>query len=307
MTARRPVVPWAALGAVLTALTLVILVRWVASGISSVDSGPDEFGGTKLWLIRVLEWGQLAVTAGLAWAYVGRPLLRRVPLPFDGLLLLAAFALNVWDPLDNYLRFAFQYNAHHLNVGSWAEFIPGWQSPAPELWVVPIAFVFGAYVWAFLGAAQMGCKVLDRLERTRPSWHPAWKWVVVYVLCGLIAATAELVYLWADAITNLRTPDALTLWADEQHRWPVYNPFFFAAAYMAFVVVRRSALRNEESFVERGAATLPLGRRTRTLVRFLALSAYAQVTYVLLYFLPFNLLALAGPEPFARPSFFPVP
>jgi hypothetical protein len=304
---RRAVVPWAVAGALLSALAVVILTRWIASGVTTVDPGPDDPGTGSLVVIRVLEWSQLAVTVGLVWAYVLRPLLHRIALPFDGLLLLAALALNVWDPLDNYLRFAFAYNAHHVNVASWGEFIPGWQSPSPELWAVPIAFAFGAYVWAFLGAAKLGCRILDRLERTRPSWGPARRWGTAYAACWLIAAAAELVYLRADAITNLRTPDALTLWADEPYRWPVYNPFLFAAAYMAFVAVRHSAQKHGLSFVERGAGTLGLGARATTIVRFLAISAYAQVTYVLLYFLPFNLLALAGPEPFPRPSYFPTP
>lgn len=305
MTAVRrmsPALAWGSLGAASAVLMVVVLAQWLAAGVHGVDPGPDELPTGKLVLLRVLEWGQFAALAILLWRYVARPLRRGEPLGFDALLIIGALALNFWDPLDNYLNFTFQYNAHHLNVNSWGGYLPGWRSPGAETWAVPVAFVSGAYVWAFLGATQLGCAILDR---TAERWGLARGYALVFAANAGITAVAELIYLQTDAIANVGTPDALTLWDGRASGWPLYNPILFGAAWTALVVLRRSCLRDPDgrSFVERGAERLPFP----TLARLLAVSAYLQVTYIALYFVPWNLIGLAHDAPPPLRSYFPVP
>lgn len=101
---RSPVVAWATIGAATCMLMVYVLVRWVTHGVETLDPGRDDFSGFSLALVRLLEWSQFVVLLVLLGAYVVRPLIRRIGLGFDGLFILAALALNFWDPLDNYLR-----------------------------------------------------------------------------------------------------------------------------------------------------------------------------------------------------------
>ncbi|MBA2281964.1 MAG: spirocyclase AveC family protein [Acidimicrobiia bacterium] len=284
---------------------VVVLARWLAHGVTSVDPGPDPFPTGKLVLIRVLEWGQLAALVALVWFHVGRRLVRGQRLAFDGLFILAVLLLNFWDPLDNYLVFSFQYNAHFLNVGSWGGEIPGWQSPNGHRWVVPVAFVFGAYVWAFFVAARMGCAILDKLRSRYPQWSAGRRFLPVFAANALLAAVAEITFLRSGAIANIRPAPHLTAGQGQFTQWPLYNPLLFGAAFTAATALRWSVDERGHSFVERGAEQLRMGPRLQTIIRFLAVSAYMQVSYITLYFLPWNLLSLAhGPAP-ELPSYFP--
>jgi len=139
---------WPVLGAFSLVLACVVLGRWLAGGVTSVDPGDDPMPTWQLALMHAMEWIQFGAFVAIVWWVVVRPLLQGRGLGFDGLFVVAAFSLNFWDVMDNYWLFSFQYNAHHLNVGSWGAYIPGWHSPKPELWAVPIGFVFGAYTWA---------------------------------------------------------------------------------------------------------------------------------------------------------------
>jgi len=122
---RRLTIAWPVLGAASLLLACYSLGRWLAGGVSSVQPGSDPMPTAQLVLMHALEWIQFAAFLAIVWWIVIRPLIQRRPLEFDGLFVIAAFLLNFWDVMDNYWVFSFQYNAHHLNVGSWGGFIPG--------------------------------------------------------------------------------------------------------------------------------------------------------------------------------------
>jgi hypothetical protein len=285
---------------------VVVLAQWVAAGITSLAPGSDPLPTYKLVLMRILEWGQFAVLLYLLARFVVRPLAHRQELGFDGLFILAALVLNFWDPLDNYLNFAFQYNAHFINVRSWGEFIPGWSS-GPDVWAVPILFVTGAYTWAFFGAATLGCWIVDRLGERQPSMPIIARFGVVFVANAAISGASELVFLQTSSIANIGTPDSLTLWSDRYNGWPIYNPIFFGLAWTAVAWLRWSRNEHGLSVVERGVDQLPVGRSARTALRFLAIFAFTEVSYILLYFVPWNLFALFHDPWPPIPSWFPVP
>lgn len=299
---------WPILGALSLVLVCFSLGRWLAAGVGSVDPGSDPMPTWQLVLMHALEWIQFGAFLAIMWSVVVSPLLQRRPLGFDGLYVIAAFLLNFWDVMDNYWVFALQYNAHHLNVGSWGAFIPGWHSPQPELWAVPIGFVFGAYTWAFYLAVVSGCRLLAAMESRHPSWGPVRGFGVVFLSNMIIAAVSENVYLRIGAIANISPFEPLTLWDGTEHAFPLYNPVLFSLAWTALTALRWYRDQNGLTVVERFLPVGKLGRRATTMLRFLAISACLQVTYLLFYFLPFNIFAVmrtAPPNVF--PSYFPVP
>ncbi len=303
-----PVVFWGALGAVSVVYIVIALTLWAAGGIHAVDPGADTMPTVKRVLMHVVEWGQVGVFVALLWLVVIRPLVHRQRLGFDGLFLLAAVLLNFWDPLDNYAQFAFQYNAFHLNVGSWGGYIPGWQSPQAELWVVPIAWVLSAYAWGFFLAAKSGCAVIESLEKRRPKWGWVRQYAVVFVANAVIAAAAELVFLQIGAIVNILPYEGLTLWNSGLGAWPIYNPLLFSATWTVLTALRRSARFDGLSFVERGVGGLTSSPKAQSAIRFLAIFAFMEVAYIGLYFVPFNLFAMMRSVPAVPlPSYFPTP
>jgi len=80
---------------------------------------------------------------------------------------------------------------------------PRLAQPKPELWAVPIGFVFGAYTWAFLLAVVAGCRLLTYLRLSRPSWGPVRAFGLVFAFNMLLEAVAENIYLRIGAIANI--------------------------------------------------------------------------------------------------------
>lgn len=302
-----PIKLWGWLGALSTLFIVIILGRWIANGVRSIDPGPDPISTGNVVLLQVLEWGQFAALLLLVGWFVIRPLARGLPLGFDGLFVLAAIALNFWDPLDNFWVFSFQYNAHFVNVGSWGGFIPSWHSPGAGIWAVPVLFVLGAYAWAFVLASHLGCNLARRLETARPTWTCVQRFSLVLVVMVVVAAAAELIFLRTNAIANIRTADVLTVRLGSHDEWPLYNPILFGLVWTAMAWLRWSRDEDGLSAVERGANQLGAGSRRQSVVRFLAIFAFAQVTYIALYFVPWNLFALMSGAPAPLPSYFPTP
>lgn len=308
-TSHRWVYLWAPVGGAVCLLVAVVLVRWAANGPHSVPPGPDHFGGVNLFLLRALEGSQFAAFIALIGWFVIRPVLLRQKIGFDGMFILASFAMNIWDPLDNYWTFAFQYNAHFLNVGSWGGYIPGWHGPSPELWAVPLAFIFGCYTWSWFVAVRFGSWLLDRLRSSRPSW-PEWqRYLVVYLAVAAQSGISEVVFLRLGHWTYPTTVERLTAWHGETYAWPLFNPVIYGLTWLVMVWLRETSRRDSGGLttVESGLDQWNLAPWQRATLRFAALFGFMSVVYILTYFLPFNLIVAHGTLNTHLPSYFPVP
>jgi Spirocyclase AveC-like len=123
----------------------------------------------------------------------------------------------------------------------------------------------------------------------------------------VVAAAAELIFLRTNAIANIRTADMLTVRFGGYDEWPLYNPILFGLVWTAMAWLRWSRDDDGLSAVERGANQLGTGSRRQSAARFLAIFAFVQVTYIVLYFVPWNLFALMSASPAPLPSYFPTP
>jgi len=303
----RPALLWAPLGGVLLVLIAVTLADWVAGGVHSVRPGPDEFGGTKLVVLRLVEWAQFVVFAYLVWRFCIRPVISRAGIGFDGLFILVAFTMNFWDPLDNFWTFAFQYNAHFLNVGSWGAEIPGWHSEGAESWAVPLAFIFGCYTWAWFAAVRLGSWILDRLRAARPAWSRARCFGVVYLVAAAQSGLSEVVFLRLEHWTYPTTVDGLTAFQGHTYAWPFFNPAIYGLTWVAMIWLRDSVDEDGLSSPERGIATSNVPTWSKPFLRYAAIVGFTSVVYIVTYFLPFNLLVAHGDMARDLPSYFPVP
>ena len=259
-------------------------------------------------LLRALEWGQFAVFLALVGWFVIKPIVERRTMGFDGLLILASFAMNIWDPLDNYFVFAFQYNANFINLGSWGGFIPGWQGDSPQLWAVPLGFIFGCYTWSWFAAVRLGSFVLQRLSGMRRAW-PRWShYLVVYLVAAAQCAVSEIVFMRLGHWVYPTTVEGFTL-GQGQYAWPWFNPFLYGLTWLALIWLRETAMNNDKglSVIERGLDQLPVTGWLRTATRFLSIFSFSSVVYILTYFLPFNAIMMHGTLNTHLPSYFPIP
>ena len=185
--------------------------------------------------------------------------------------------------------------------------LPGWNS-GPDVWVVPIIFVLGAYTWAFFAAARLGEMILDKLTAVRPRWPFVVRLLIMVIPMAAIAAVAENVFLLTKAIANIGTPNSLTLNSEVFWGWPLYNPLFFGLSYAAVAWLRWTRDEFGLTAVERGVQSYaPITSKRGLLLRLFAVFAFVQVSYILLYFVPWNLLSLMHDPWPSLPSYFPVP
>lgn len=304
---RSPVLLWAPVWLALLVLAAVVLTRWGVGGVESIDPGADEFAGAKLLLLRGTEVAQFAVFVFLVWRYVVRTAFTRKPLEFDGVFIIVAFAMNFWDPLDNFSAFAFQYNAHFFNVGAWGGYIPGYHGPGPELWAVPLAFIFGCYTWAWFLAARSGSWLLDRLSQSRPAWGSLRRYGSVYIFMAAQVAVSEFLFLRLQHWTYPTTVPELTLWDGHSYAQPIFNPIFYGLTFLIVVWLRESSRTGGLSFPERGLEELHIPHRLQSLTRVAAVFGFLSVAYIVTYFVPFILITAHGTLNTDLPSYFPVP
>lgn len=191
---------------------------------------------------------------------------------------------------------------------SWGGFIPGWQGDSPELWAVPLGFIFGCYTWSWFAAVRVGSYVLRRLsgaQRARPRWS---QYLVVYLVAAAQCAVSELVFMRLGHWVYPTTVPGFTLW-EGQYAWPWFNPFLYGLTWLALIWLRETAMNDDRglSVIERGIDRLPVAGWQQTAMRFLSIFSFSSVVYILTYFLPFNLIMMHGTLNTHLPSYLPVP
>lgn len=271
---------WATVGALFTALTVYILVKWVAGpNFARVPTGPDE---PPTWMKSVLMTSQFILPAAAVltvYILLYRPWRRERRITFDGLFCIALLIVSVWDSLSVYLQPWFSYNSYLLNWGSPILELPGALSPhGPGMaiaWSVPVlpAFYVGILPWIAMG----GCALLRAFRRRFSHLNTA-------ALMALLFISALIFDVVLEGVVFL----PLGFWSYAGGLWPIINGGKYYQQplndllHTAFLFVALTAFRyfkndRGETIVERGAADLSGGTLKRTGMRALAIIAMAHV------------------------------
>ena len=125
-----PVTYWAMLGATFLCLAAYVWGSWMLSpDFRPSPVGPDPLPHNVWLAIKIVEGVASCAIVGMLGFFVVRPLMKTGSVSLDGMLVLN-FLLMWWtDPIDNYINFSFMYNAYAVNMGGWANYIPGWSYP----------------------------------------------------------------------------------------------------------------------------------------------------------------------------------
>jgi hypothetical protein len=297
---------WAILGVLLVALAASVWGRWILSGEQLSPApilGPDEIPTWNLVALRIeeaLSFVEMAVLFGFA---VVLPLRRVGRLGLDAKIALGCLIGSVTDGVLNSHAYLFAWNAHSINLGSWAEFIPtstATQTRYAEalIWGIPM------YTYFCIGVAVYGCRLILRMRERNPDVSNARAFGTVFALaCVFDIVVENLVIRLGHGYAFAKTPSLITLDAGSQFQFPLYEMFSVALLGVLFTGLRLSAVDSPDglSYVERGFHRLRPALQGPA--RWFAVIGWAITTLLVVYHLPFQFFGMSGNSLADLPSY----
>lgn len=299
-----PVIAWASVGCVFLALAAYVVLSWVFSAdFHPVPVGSDPLPLKPLLGVRGAEILAAGVAAAMLWKLVIRPFIRSRDVTLDGLLALNFLCLWWQDPLDNYLNYSFMYNGYALNMGSWANYIPGFGYPNHQNFPEPLLMMGGFYLTFSLLNAMAGCAILRVLQDRWPQLGLAWRILAVFLVMALIDLVVEVLLLRVGMAAYPGVIRSLSIFPGQVYQWPLYEAAIIGFLNTGWVCLRYFKDDRGRLFVERGLERLNLPKPKQRIVTFLAIAGFAQPFFLIAYFVPYNAFAIRADTFPAYPSY----
>jgi hypothetical protein len=288
-TRRRPVQRWAAAGVCFVVLQAYLYSRWIggllAGGIHSVGTGSTPVPGWMTAAVWVhITIGFVAVPVLLYWNLV-RPWRRDRRVTSDALLMLACLTAFWQDLLSNAFHYNVVYNAAWPNLGAWYGFLPGWQTPRGNVQAEAMIFFLPMYVACMFGFTTFGCGAMRRVQRRHPGVSGIRLFFVAWGTMALIDFVLEVGWVRLGLYSYAGAWKPLTLFYGHYYQFPLTVPMIWGFGWALFSSLRFFRDPGGGTVVERGIESSGGGERRMVLLRFLALSAAANLmllTYSLL-------------------------
>lgn len=299
-----PVVYWAVCGAVFLALAFYVWGSWILSDdFRPVPIGNDPIPLNVKISVRAIEALAAIVALTMLWKCVFGPWIRNREISFDGMLVLNLMLMWWADPIDNYVTVSFFYNGYTFNMGSWANFIPGWGSPNPQNFPEPLLMMGGFYIGYWMLNVFLACWLLGLLQRRMPTLALGWRLLMMFIPLAVIDLVVENLIMLSGAAAYPGVVQSWSLNAGRAIQWPLYE-----AGMVAFVAAGFSCLRyfkddKGQTFVEKGVDRLQISKARKKLITFLAIAGFVQPFFLVGYFLPYNLFAMRADTAPAYPSY----
>lgn len=290
----RPVQIFALLGAVVLALDLYFLARWVFGGtFVPVPSGPDV---PPPWMRISLVSGQILLNALMLlcfYRFLVRPWIRERRVPIDGILCVVVFIASFFDMLSVYGQHWFTYNAYLVNFGSVMTAIPGVLSRnvAGAGQAFPILFMPALYVAGVVPLAILGCRVLRRVKARLPGIGPVGLLGICLVMMVGVDFVGEGLILIPLGFWSYEGGH-LTVFGDHWYHYPFQEALHSACFYTVITAVRYFTSDRGLTFPERGIERLSVTGARAAGLRFLAVLSVVQLGFVLFYHVPQTLWGL---------------
>jgi Spirocyclase AveC-like len=297
---------WALLGVIWLAVIIEVWGRWIASDhfAAAPILGPDKMANGKLIALRAVEVVSVLVFVGLLWQTLIRPWRRDRRIGLDGMLFVACFLGTITEGVLNEFHYLFAFNAHSVNLGAWAAFMPlhlgGPHTRYGEalLWGLPM------YVYFVLGVGMAGCALVRALRRRYPQISNAAALGAVFAGAFVFDLLVENAIIRAtNAYAFTKVPSSVTLWAGTFHQFPLYESVSVGLLGGFFTALRLSAADDPDgvSFVERGF--LRYRPELRRPLRWLALIGFTATILLCVYHIPYALFGSNGTSLAPMPSY----
>ena len=285
----RPVLAWAAAGAVLRGFEIVVLARWVLGpNFKSTPPGPDQISAANQILFTVVQIAVPLAAVAALYFWVARPWLRERHVTTDGMLTVSAGMIFFWDMSMNYTSVSLLYNSHLVNRGAWAnESWPGWISPNANYLPESVFITIPGYVALVFSQVVLVLWILRKIKARRPQLGTTGS--VVFIFFGLIVVDTIIetlllrtgIYAYPGAIR------AITLFAGHTYQVPLSETVLFGGVALGAIACL-SHFRDDRGYtvVERGLDKVRVGAKSKQLIKFLALFGGVHLAFLVLYMVP---------------------
>lgn len=288
----------AALGILLACIQAYFLVKWVAGpNFVEVTSGPTV---PPTWMKVAILTAQVlstAMVAVLVYRFVVQLFRRERRIPFDGLLVLTALCVSMYDPLSSYFHVWFAYNSYFFNRGTAVVGVPGWRSfsePGAQVaW--PIFFIPALYAGMFLGIPVLGCWVMRRASSRWPRLPGIALLAVCFTMIVVIDILLEGVIVMRLGIYDHTGPSISFLDSYYSHN-ALANIVLVAVTITTVTALRYFRNDRGETLVERGAQQLGPSKARLNTLRFFAVFAAMQMCLLLGYHVPMAIQTIINPN-----------
>ena len=308
VTRSPPMVKLFALVGVLISLEYAhVLVQWVLSpDFRPAPVGPDVIPHGTLIGLRAMEAFFALGSIAFLWFRLIKPWYRDGKVSWDGLFMLAMLTMWVQDPMVNYFNYTFMYNAYFVNMGSWATFLPGWQSPRQNHFPEPIFLMGGVYLWITVVNVVVFAWVMGKLRVWLPRMTVLGHLPFAYACLCVIDLLTDIPGPWQGFYAYAAGPRLGTVWAGTPQQLPLYTVFAMSFLYLILGLLRYYRNDRGESWAERGVSAMKLPEGAKTALRFFALVAFCNLSYFVNYFMPYNWLAMQADSMPKYPSYMRV-
>ncbi len=282
----QPVVIWSVIGALFLALALYVWIAWI-TGPDFKPTLPSQpldatTSGFAFW--NQVAFSIVTVICLLGW--VGLPKVRTGRFSFMGLLVLASGTCYWQDPMSNYYSYGIAYNSGFWNMGSWANYIPGFSYPGQEKFPEAPFWVGTPYIWFNVAFPAMFAAIWRWVDRRFPSAGIASVIVSLLIFMFAIDVIQEALYLRMGLYSYVGAFQDWSVFGGHYYQFPVYIGVITAFFFLGVTWIIHFRDDKGFCFAERGVDKLKLSPGISTFLRFLALVGVMNVITLGTYFIP---------------------
>lgn len=291
----KPVNVWAAVGALVLALEVFIVVSWLTSG--QAHRTPTGVTPVPQWMKIVGHTWEGVISAGcvtfVLWFLV-RPWRRERRVTIDGMFVIV-FLLMIWqDPIANYVQPLVTYNTVFVNWGSWSTHVPGWLSPNGNLFAEPLLWSATGYVVVLYGGVLVGNAVMRRAKNRWPRLGNLGLITVCLSFFILLDFVMENAFMRLGFIAYPGAIRSLSAFAGHYYQFPIYESVFWGGTWGTLACARYFTNDLGQTVAERGIDRVRGSLLKREGLRLLAIMGLCNVIFMVGYNIPLNFFAIHG-------------
>lgn len=291
----RPVMWWASIGALALVLQAWIYGAWIASDdFRTVAVGRAEVPGHEkvwAWILQAL----FSAAALAAVAFVARGCLKQRRFTVEAKIMLAWWAVIWMDPSANFFRPQYFFNSYYVNMGSWAEHIPGWVSREGGNLPFPFMIDFASYTASVL-ATVAGAHLMRQVRRRCPQTGTVGLVLVAWAFLSLVVFAVENLLIRAGWLVWNGIP-GVTLWSHSRLAIPLTEVLVWGATQTALSALLFFKDDRGQVVVERGMDRVAVTGWRKTAVSTLAIIGFATAAQAIYGIISAPLGFYVGPQP----------
>ncbi|WP_182915931.1 spirocyclase AveC family protein [Massilia cavernae] len=285
---------WAIIGVVFLVYFFYVMGSWITSSdfarTMPASPVPDEIK-FKMNLLQVVT---CFITVLTIYYFVIKPKLRTGRFSFLALFMFAHITTLVHDPLGNYSAVHVAYNAYPMNMGSWANFIPGFLTPNQNLMPESFFMMMPPYIWYNCMLSAGFAWVWRKLAERFPQGGTLIVIAAVFIVMMVADLVAEFGFIRSHGYSYIGGIQSVSLWSGTMFQFPLYIPVLTAMLTMGFTTLLYYRDDKGESWADRGIGKLKLSDSGKTFVRFLSLTGAMHMINLVTFWMPLQFFTMNG-------------